>query len=622
MIFTIVLIAIFTYIFIRLQRKNQNTSAVEEAKDNIEENQTSRKLIVLYASETGTSERLAKLVPSLSKSVCVEVKDISEYDVDNFCKEESYCLFLLPTWDDAKPPTNAAWFYQWLEDMAFDFRTDRDYLKKLKFALFGVGSGDYPANRFNKVAKDVNSWLLKLSAQKVFPLHLADVSQSGGIEEEFKDWVSGLIEFLESGKEIPLPAEIKYESSDEEAKSDDGGDVEDLEDIAQKFPDKKNVEVREMMNPTLKSALTKQGYKVIGSHSGVKICRWTKAMLRGRGGCYKHSFYGIESHRCMETTPSLACANKCVFCWRHHTNPVGTEWKWKMDDHLFILEGAIENHLKMIKQLKGVPGVNPDKFAEAKVIKHCALSLVGEPIMYPKINEFLTELHKRRISSFLVTNAQFPERINQLIPVTQLYLSIDASTKESLKKIDRPLFTDFWERFLACLDELRIKKQRTVYRLTLVKEFNVEELDNYAELIKRGQPDFIEVKGVTFCGYSGSNPLTMTNVPFHYEVIKFVQALQEKIADFGYKIACEHEHSCSMLIAHEKFFVDGKWNTWINYDKFLELSDKGEPFTSLDYMAPTPDWAVFGSTQKGFDPNEERFFRKKGAKEVQIEHGC
>lgn len=35
-------------------------------------------------------------------------------------------------------------------------------------------------------------------------------------------------------------------------------------------------------------------------------------MLRGRGGCYKHTFYGIASHRCMEATPSLACANKCV----------------------------------------------------------------------------------------------------------------------------------------------------------------------------------------------------------------------------------------------------------------------------------------------------------------------
>lgn len=41
-----------------------------------------------------------------------------------------------------------------------------------------------------------------------------------------------------------------------------------------------------------------------------------QSMLRGRGGCYKHTFYGIESHRCMEATPSLACANKCVFCWR------------------------------------------------------------------------------------------------------------------------------------------------------------------------------------------------------------------------------------------------------------------------------------------------------------------
>lgn len=80
-----------------------------------------------------------------------------------------------------------------------------------------------------------------------------------------------------------------------------------------------NAVVKEMVTPLLRKSLEKQNYKIIGSHSGVKLCRWTKSMLRGRGGCYKHSFYGIESHRCMETTPSLACANKCVFCWRHHT---------------------------------------------------------------------------------------------------------------------------------------------------------------------------------------------------------------------------------------------------------------------------------------------------------------
>ncbi|KFW03481.1 tRNA wybutosine-synthesizing protein 1, partial [Fulmarus glacialis] len=220
---------------------------------------------------------------------------------------------------------------------------------------------------------------------------------------------------------------------------------------------KEESEKREMITPALREALTKQGYKLIGSHSGVKLCRWTKSMLRGRGGCYKHTFYGIESHRCMEATPSLACANKCVFCWRHHTNPVGTEWRWKMDQPEMILQEAIENHQNMIKQFKGVSGVKADRFEEAMTAKHCALSLVGEPIMYPDINRFVKLLHQHSISSFLVTNAQFPDEIRNLEPVTQLYVSVDASTKESLKRIDRPLFKDFWQRFLDSLKALSEK---------------------------------------------------------------------------------------------------------------------------------------------------------------------
>ncbi len=33
-----------------------------------------------------------------------------------------------------------------------------------------------------------------------------------------------------------------------------------------------------------------------------------------------------------------------------------------------------------------------------------------------------------------------------------------------------------------------------MYRLTLVKAWNTEEIKNYAELVSRGRPDFIEVK--------------------------------------------------------------------------------------------------------------------------------
>lgn len=61
--------------------------------------------------------------------------------------------------------------------------------------------------------------------------------------------------------------------------------------------------------------------------------------------------------------------------------------------------------------ISGVPGVKPERYEEGLAVKHCALSLVGEPIMYPEINAFIRLLHSHRISSFLVTNAQFPQEI-------------------------------------------------------------------------------------------------------------------------------------------------------------------------------------------------------------------
>jgi tRNA wybutosine-synthesizing protein 1 len=37
---------------------------------------------------------------------------------------------------------------------------------------------------------------------------------------------------------------------------------------------------REMITPMLRESLEKQGYRLIGSHSGVKLCRWTKVGLK------------------------------------------------------------------------------------------------------------------------------------------------------------------------------------------------------------------------------------------------------------------------------------------------------------------------------------------------------
>ena len=590
-------------------------------------------------------------------------------------------LILLPTYDI---DTYLDTFLIHLRETHHDFRIDTAPLSALAgYSVFGLGDKEGWPNEeggFCSQAKEVDKWMAKLTGRKrAFPLGMGDIKSDSLIR--LHEWKAGVEEVLQQilshgglGEGIQGSGEA-IESDEEELEGDQveintqapneenqprtpprrrkfvkKSNVDDLEDLGMKVP-LDAIDSSESADPSLlaidfttsnstsklttlpkemvpkssptHAALTKQGYAIIGSHSGIKICRWTKSALRGRGSCYKYSFYGIKSHLCMETTPSLSCSNKCVFCWRHGTNPVGTTWRWQVDPPEMIFEGAREAHLKKIKMMRGVPGVRAERFQEAMKIRHCALSLVGEPIFYPHINEFVSLLHRDRISSFLVCNAQHPEQLDALKVVTQLYVSIDASNRDSLRKVDRPLHRDFWERFIRCLDILREKRfrMRTVFRLTLVKGFNIDdEIEGYADLVARGLPCFVEVKGVTYCGTSSSAGagLTMQNVPFYEEVSAFVTALNEALEKRGldYGIAAEHAHSCCVLMASRRFFIEGKWHTLIDYDTFFKCLESGKEFAPEDYVGPpTPEWAIWG--HGGFDPADERVYRKGKNKHAQ-----
>lgn len=611
------------------------------------------------------------------------VHDLSYIDFDDYFtappKSASsdvryFYLMLVPTYNI---DTVLNTFLDHLRETHHDFRIDTAPLSSLAgYSVFGFGDKEGWKNEeegFCSQAVVIDKWLAKLTGRRrAFPLGIGDVKSDA--QERLAEWRHGIANVLldisrydDLGEGFPGSGD-PVESDDEEnegialaartttdkfsfrSKTNDVSSVGDLEDLGRGARSKGGeiqesdpqevlpidfttvsnttpgaIEQKEMVpisSPT-HAALTKQGYTIIGSHSGVKICRWTKSALRGRGSCYKYSFYGIKSHLCMETTPSLSCSNKCVFCWRHGTNPVGTTWRWKVDPPELIYAGAKEAHLKKIKMLRGVPGVRAERFQEAMTVRHCALSLVGEPIFYPHINEFLTLLHRDRISSFLVCNAQHPEQLQALKAVTQLYVSIDASNRESLRKVDRPLHRDFWERFLRCLDIIREKRfrMRTVYRLTLVKGFNIEdEAEGYADLVARGLPCFVEVKGVTYCGTSSSAGagLTMQNVPFYNEVIAFVETLNAALARRGldYGIAAEHAHSCCILLASNRFLINGKWHTIIDYEKFFGCLESGMDFAPEDYVgSPTPEWANWGNG--GFDPADERVYRKGKTKRTE-----
>ena len=719
----------------------------------------SSSVTVAYVTTTGTCKALAQGVYNdlRSKLDADEVRIVNATKIDwwdqllnppNDRSSKYDCpvvILLIPTWSGGSFTDDGNVVMEGMKEIVTDWRVEKRHLsRKLKYAVYGVGSSAYDDGTFCKPAKEIDKVLEEMGATRIAAVGKGDV-EAGDIEMEFKGWsgkVAGKIfkgkELRESGvtssrrrkrrgKEKRVescgckdeggekseeeegrgsvcerkgdgggccqqqqqqhanePEEgavvglaggrveviLEGDENDEEGEESDGESaidtdddeydgepsqgaeeedadrasasgptVEDLEDMGRIMMSsrKKNsktteaeAEPKEMVTPKQAQALKKEGYKLIKSHSAVKLCRWTKHQLRGRGGCYKHSFYGITSYQCMEATPSLACANKCTFCWRHHKNPVGRKWRWKVDDPYDIVQSAVDEHVKMIKGTRGIPGVKMDRWSDAHDVRHCALSLVGEPIMYPRINELLQELHRRRISTFLVTNGQHPDAIATLVPVTQLYVSVDAATPETLDAIDRPLFKDAFQRLKRSLKMLRDRGQRTVARLTIVKGWNSDEIDDYASLIALGRVSFVELKGVTFCGTSDASNLNISNSPWHHEVVEFAEKLRDRLkvlTDRGgrdppplYDISCEHRHSCSVLLARVDTFAvaspDGSrsWNTWIDYEKFHELAvrekEGGEKFTVSDYAALCPKWAEFGAAEEGFDPTETRVRRK------------
>ncbi|KAG8344121.1 putative Radical SAM superfamily Wyosine base formation [Trypanosoma vivax] len=364
-------------------------------------------------------------------------------------------------------------------------------------------------------------------------------------------------------------------------------------------------------------------YTLVGSHSAIKLCRWQKSMMRGLGGCYKWTMYGVESHRCMEATPSMACANKCVFCWRLNTNPTATQWKWQVDDPLKIVEEMLSSHKALVHEVQGMPGVTEESLNEAKNPKHCALSLVGEPVLYPYVNEFLHHLHEKGISTFLVNNGQFPDAMRDLRPVTQLYLSVDGPNKEVMKILDRPIFPDYWDRFNQSVVFMSQRRERTVFRLTMIDGFNMSDsnLQEYRAIFEAGRPNFIELKRLT-PAFSGNDRslLRMKNVPSWERLKAYGARLCEII--FGgsmYEMASLHEHSGCVLLAQKRFKIDGQWHTWIDFEKFnamvLDASRCAE-IAADNYLFPTPEWALVNGNTEGFDPSQSRRITARRKKHI------
>lgn len=302
------------------------------------------------------------------------------------------------------------------------------------------------------------------------------------------------------------------------------------------------------------SRLERMGYRFIGplKHSAIKVCEWTRHSIRDKpkrgvtsytSFCYKEKFYGISSHRCMQMSPAVFfCNHDCLFCWR--STGFINKWMGPVDSPKEIIDDGIEAQRKILQGFWGSE-CNKKKLKEAMEPNQVAISLVGEPCMYPRLPELIDEITGRNMTAFLVTNGTFPEVLENLKDhqPTNLYITLPAPDKDVYKKTCLPKGAD-WKKLMLSLGMLKDFGCRTVVRLTLVRGLNLVHPEKYASILEAASPDFVECK--SFMSVGGSRKrLPYSDMPLYPDIRKFAAAIEK---NSSYKITNEKPDSRVVLL--------------------------------------------------------------------------
>ena len=297
--------------------------------------------------------------------------------------------------------------------------------------------------------------------------------------------------------------------------------------------------------------LQRQKYHLVGNHSAVKRCRWLYNSIVQDRTCYKQKFYGIKSHQCLQMTPSVFhCTMSCVFCWRAQSGDHDLRWdetklpEW--DDPETIIDGCIREQKRILTGYKATPNADQKKRLEALTPKHAAISLTGEPTIYPHLDGLIKAFHRRGFTTFLVSNGSVPEALSNLSEEpTQLYISVSAFDKNAFSKICRPHVDDAWKKLNETLEMLPSFKCPTVIRFTLAKHMNLEYPKLFAELVRKANPTYLEPKAYMHVGFSRLR-MDGSNMPSHMEIKEFGSQLSSEL---GYSMLDESPDSRVVLLS-------------------------------------------------------------------------
>ncbi|HEX5221012.1 MAG TPA: flavodoxin domain-containing protein [Verrucomicrobiae bacterium] len=156
---------------------------------------TGEPLLILFGSQTGSAEGLAKKLAkeSESRGFTPKVAALNDFESAGLITAKK-AVIISSTWGDGEPPDNAVNFWNWIK------ADSAPRLENLNFAVLGLGDRNY--SDFCGASKKFDARLEALGAKRLAPRGECDVDYEGPA----KVWIDGLWDKLGSTAVNGAPA--------------------------------------------------------------------------------------------------------------------------------------------------------------------------------------------------------------------------------------------------------------------------------------------------------------------------------------------------------------------------------------------------------------------------------
>lgn len=144
-----------------------------------EEGDKRDRILILYASETGTAEGFARKAARQLQQFRPKVMALDEYPVETLASEK-LLLIITSTFGNGEMPSNGKRFLQWLKQQP------AGALDGLNYSVLGIGSTVY--EKFCAAGSAVDKALAKAGGNCAVPIHKGD--EIKGQADTFKQWLN------------------------------------------------------------------------------------------------------------------------------------------------------------------------------------------------------------------------------------------------------------------------------------------------------------------------------------------------------------------------------------------------------------------------------------------------